>query len=132
MTQRIKRHPFLALFDGADPNATTGKREYTTTPAQALFLMNAEFMHLRSSAIAKRLLDEQVEGQGEDQDLSSCLKQLYLMVYSRTATPEELRRGEEFCEQYARIVPEKENQKVSSLSAYARVLLSSNEFLYLE
>ena len=24
MTQRIQRHPFLALFDGADTNASTG------------------------------------------------------------------------------------------------------------
>ena len=40
MTQRIKRHPFLALFDGADPNASTpGVRHTTTVPTQALFFL---------------------------------------------------------------------------------------------
>ena len=38
MTQRLKRHPFLALFDGADPNATTAERLGTTVPTQALVL----------------------------------------------------------------------------------------------
>src|SRR5207342_1510539 len=40
MTQRLKRHPFLALFDGADTNASTPSRGATTVPTQALFLMN--------------------------------------------------------------------------------------------
>ena len=39
MTQRIQRHPFLALFDGPDTNASTGVRTTSTTPLQALFLM---------------------------------------------------------------------------------------------
>ncbi len=34
MTQRIKRHPFLALFDGPDPNTSTAGRQ-TTTVADA-------------------------------------------------------------------------------------------------
>ena len=39
MTQRLKRHPFLALFDGADTNASTARRIPTTVPPQALFFM---------------------------------------------------------------------------------------------
>src|SRR3989454_2472614 len=40
MQQRIKKQPFLELFDGADTNATTGERPVSTTPLQALFMMN--------------------------------------------------------------------------------------------
>ena len=36
MVQRNRRDPFLTLFDGADPNATTPQRQETTVPTQAL------------------------------------------------------------------------------------------------
>ena len=48
MTQRIKRHPFLALFDGPDPNTSTASRQTTTVPPQALFFMNDPFVHSRA------------------------------------------------------------------------------------
>ncbi len=37
MTQRIRRHPFLGLFDGADASSSTAQRHTTTVPTQALF-----------------------------------------------------------------------------------------------
>ncbi|MGL4552059.1 MAG: DUF1553 domain-containing protein, partial [Gemmataceae bacterium] len=55
MTQRIARHPYLALFDGADTNASTAKRDSSTTPLQALFLMNDPFVHRAAEAFAARL-----------------------------------------------------------------------------
>ena len=56
MTQRIKRHPFLALFDGADPNATTAERATTTVPTQALFFLNDPFVHAKAENCATTLL----------------------------------------------------------------------------
>ena len=56
MTQRIRRHPFLALFDGPDPNASTAKRSITTVPTQALFFMNDPFVHEQAEGFARRLL----------------------------------------------------------------------------
>jgi hypothetical protein len=44
MTQRIQRHPFLALFDGPDTNTSTDTRTDSTVPLQALFLMNNPFI----------------------------------------------------------------------------------------
>ncbi len=40
MVQRNRRHPFLGLFDGADPNASTAQRQSTIVPPQALYFMN--------------------------------------------------------------------------------------------
>ena len=40
MQQRLKRHPFLALFDGADSNVSTARRELTTVTTQALSLIH--------------------------------------------------------------------------------------------
>jgi hypothetical protein len=55
MTQRLTRHPFLALFDGPDPNSSTPHRTATTVPTQALFFMNDPFVHKQATALAHRL-----------------------------------------------------------------------------
>ncbi len=59
MTQRIQRHPFLALFDGPDTNASTATRETSTTSLQALFLMNDPFVHEQARKFAAKLMTEQ-------------------------------------------------------------------------
>jgi len=52
MVQRQRRHPFLALFDGADPNASTPLRQTTTIPSQALFFLNDPFFHAQAAQCA--------------------------------------------------------------------------------
>src|SRR5262249_48134076 len=54
MQQRIKKNPFLETFDGADPNATTAIRAVSTTPIQALFMMNDPLAHDEADAFAVR------------------------------------------------------------------------------
>src|SRR5262249_27873074 len=55
MVQRNRRHPFLALFDAADPNLSTAERLPTVTPTQALYLMNSPFVREQSEALARRV-----------------------------------------------------------------------------
>src|SRR5207253_10178651 len=55
MTQRLQRHPFLALFDGPDTNTTTEKRGSSTVPLQALFWMNSPLLRDLSGSFAARL-----------------------------------------------------------------------------
>ena len=55
MNQRIQRHPYFGTFDGADPNVTTAARAVSTTPLQALYLMNAEFVHRQAEGFAATL-----------------------------------------------------------------------------
>ena len=59
MQQRLKRHPFLSLFDGADVNVSTSRRELTTVPTQALYLMNSDFVHERARSLAVKILKHQ-------------------------------------------------------------------------
>lgn len=54
MVKRNRREPFLALFDGADPSATTPVRQSTIVPTQALFFMNDPFFHERAASLAAR------------------------------------------------------------------------------
>jgi hypothetical protein len=58
MTQRIQRHPYFAIFDGADPATSTPLRPVSTTPLQALFLLNDPLVHEQSSRFAARLLTD--------------------------------------------------------------------------
>ena len=59
MTQRIQRHPFLGMFDGADPAISTAQRPLTITPIQALFFMNSELVHQTAGIWAKHLTESQ-------------------------------------------------------------------------
>ena len=47
--------PALAVFDFADPEMVTGRRDTTTVPTQALFLMNSPFVIEQSRAAAVAL-----------------------------------------------------------------------------
>jgi hypothetical protein len=46
------------LFDFADPHAISGRRNTTSAPTQALFMMNSGFMQDHAKAAAGRLLKE--------------------------------------------------------------------------
>src|SRR5262249_59752386 len=56
MVQRIRRHLFLGLFDGADPNSSTATRDVSTVPTQALFFLNDPFVHAAADRFAGQLL----------------------------------------------------------------------------
>jgi hypothetical protein len=113
MTQRIKRHPFLALFDGPDPNACTGRRDSTTVPTQALFYLNDPFVHARAESLAKRLASLPSD--------DARLDRAWRLLYGRPASAKELDVARRF------LVP-----GGSGLAGWIRVMLASNEFTYID
>ncbi len=117
MVQRQRRHPFLALFDGADPNASTPARETTTVPTQALYFLNDPFFHTQAAAVASAVR-ETPEPEGR-------MRQLYRRLFQRDPSAEERDRFRQFLQDY----PGDNGEKWSALS---RVLLASNEFLHVE
>ncbi len=127
MTQRLKRHPFLALFDGADPNASTAERLGTTVPTQALFFLNDPFVHTKADKWATRL---QAGHSDETQRISAA----WLSTLGRL--PSEVERGEatEFLTAYRTelTAAKMDNVEGRSLAAYLRTLLGSNEFLHVD
>ncbi|MFM7149069.1 MAG: DUF1553 domain-containing protein [Gemmataceae bacterium] len=127
MVQRIKRHPFLALFDGADPNASVADRGVTTVPTQALYFLNDPFVHEKSLRFAERLRRASLQ---EDKQIELA----YRLALSRTPTPEERVEAQQFLRAYEgglRASPGAE-PRVLALAAFSRVLFGSNEFLYLD
>jgi hypothetical protein len=125
MTQRIKRHPFLALFDGADPNSSTPERHTTIVPTQALFFMNDPFVHARSARLADRLLKLP-----DDQRL----ERLTRLVYGRSPLADERSAAARLLADYqAELTDVPPAQRPGrAWAALARVLLSSNEFLFVD
>jgi hypothetical protein len=127
MTQRLKRHPYLALFDGPDPNATTADRLGTTVPTQALYFLNDGFVHASADAWAKRL-------RANNPSEIAQIKQAYEVAYSRPATTAEQSDAAEFLTDYRNELSTlgKNDIENLALSAFLRTLLGSNEFLHVD
>jgi len=129
MQQRLKKHPFFEVFDGADTNATTDNRAQSVTPVQALFLMNSQFMHDQSDQFAVRV------GMAYD-TIGARIDYAFRLAYGRAAKMEEVREAQNYLRQ-ARLElqasgtpADQLNRK--ALASYLRVVMSSNEFLYVD
>jgi hypothetical protein len=117
MVQRQRRHPFLSLFDGADPNTSTPVRQTSTGPTQALYFMNDPFFHEQTSAIARH-------GR-EFAEPSERLNRLYWRMLQRAPSASETERLVALAEQYPATPDE-------TWEAIVRVIAASNDFLYLD
>jgi len=124
MQQRIQKNPHLDLFDGPDGNVSLSERKATTTTLQALFLMNSEFVHERSAAMAKRLLAEATTTPAR-------VSWAYERIFGRPPSPVELDRAEKFLAQIQKASGGNPNE-IAPWSSYLRGMISSNEFLFIE
>ncbi len=108
--------PMLRLFDFPDPNTTAERRLLTTVPLQRLFLLNSEFLMAQGRFLAKRLDDENMAGAEQR------VHRIYQLLFQRAPTASEKDRGLSFIA----------TGGASAWADYARILLSSDEFLYVE
>ena len=97
----------LALFDFPNPQATSEARMATNVPLQRLFLMNSPFVEQRATALAGQL-------RGTDAEK---IRAAYRLLFQREPDARELALGLDYV-------------KSGSWAQYARVLLGSNEFLF--
>lgn len=122
---RNRRHPFLGLFDGADPNATTPQRQVTTVPTQALYFLNDPFFHKQADMLAARVLAKP--------DDAGRLDELFRLTLLRSPTAKDRTTADAFLNRYSTQLsdPIADRPKIA-WTALTRVLLASNEFLYLD
>jgi len=129
MRQRIQRHPFLVLFDAPDANVSTEIRTNSIVPQQALFLMNNPFMQEQSSAFANRMIQAAA---AEKDRVASGIE----MAWCRPATDDEVARGLSYIERFHAAAVQSglshEEAERETYASFARVLLTSNEFFYLD
>jgi Protein of unknown function (DUF1549)/Protein of unknown function (DUF1553)/Planctomycete cytochrome C len=129
MQQRLKKHPFFEVFDGADTNMTVGERPVSTTPLQALYLMNNPFVHAQADQFALRV------GMAYD-TMPERVDYAFQLAYGRSGKPEEVKEAIAYIEQtklniQALNIPREKYTRMA-LGSFCRVLLSSNEFLYVD
>lgn len=114
----VSRHnldPLLRLFDFPDPNLTSDLRPVTSVPLQQLFVLNSDFMARQSKALAER-----VTAQGSNDE--ERIRHAFSLLYGRPPSDLETQLG-------SRLV----SSGVSDAwEKYAQVLLSSNEFAFVD
>jgi hypothetical protein len=127
MQQRLRKHPYLTLFDGADPSSSTAVRLPSTTPLQALFLMNDPFAHQTASKFAQRI----AASAKEDVDRIAFAYQTALCRPPSSEENEEcLAFLQGYRERLGALQTPRDQAEIQAWSAFARAMLSSNEFLY--
>jgi hypothetical protein len=146
MTQRLQRHPFLALFDGPDANRTTDTRTSSTVPLQSLYLMNSPEMAGFAAALAERLISS-AETPRERMELA------WRLCYTRPPSDAERDQTERYVRAFADEFRETRanddelpqtadgtargpshdaEAERAAWTSLARVLLSAGEFFYVD
>jgi len=132
----VKRNvhlPLLKTFDVPDNHDTCMRRDNTTTPTQALILMNDNWPLQQARSFAARLVSE------VGSDPKAVITQAYRIAYSRKPDGRELATGMRFLNEQAQMIraamgagdtADKSVEK--ALVDYCHTLFNSNEFVYVD
>lgn len=110
---RSSRIDLLSDFDAPDCAFSVGRRIPTTTPAQALSLLNHKFTLAMAEALASRAVAE------AGSDLNAQMQRIFAMAFNREAGEAELAASRKLVEQH-------------SLRALCRAVLNSSEMMYVD
>jgi Protein of unknown function (DUF1549)/Protein of unknown function (DUF1553)/Planctomycete cytochrome C len=123
--KRNTRDPLFELFDTPESFTSTSQRLVTTSPLQALLMVNSPFMVRQAEAFAGRVRKE------NPSDETARLDAAYRLAFGRPPTESERRRAIAFLDEQAK------RMKVGDARAAAwtdlcHVLLNASEFLYVD
>ncbi|MFN3191565.1 MAG: PSD1 and planctomycete cytochrome C domain-containing protein [Aureliella sp.] len=120
---RNKNDSFLAGFDMANGLKSVPVRDNTTTPIQALLLINGDYALERAQALAKRVSES-------SDNPEKLIQRCFELVWNRLPTAEEYQQAEAFLEIQSgedRSLPNQDR-----ITDFCHVLLNSNQFLYVK
>lgn len=118
---RSALYEIFAAFDFASPSTSNGRRGSTMVAPQALFMMNSDLMEDVSHHFAERILREAPDGDAERIALA------HEIAYSRPPEPRETAAWADFLDRYEATA----GDRAAAWRGLCRVVLSSNEFLYI-
>jgi hypothetical protein len=133
---RVLRNAPDALLDGFDApdgNSTAPARMATTTPGQALLLLNGAWILNQAKAFAARLERLEPVSTGA----RSRVVLAYRLAFGRRPEPDELAQAVSFLDRQARLCQlgaqrgDADNEH-TALCDFCHVLLNANEFLYID
>ncbi len=116
----------MRLFDFANSVTSCERRTESTTSLQALYMMNSDNLYERSRAFAHYLL---ADGNYDD---SERVQRAYRMTLTREPSPEEIGQGLDYIEKYPAAAESEspEESRLDSWQSFCRILMTSNEFNY--
>jgi hypothetical protein len=120
---RYRLNNYLMVFDFPNPSFTSEQRFSSNVPLQQLFFMNNPFVYKQASVLAERVHSETTD--------EARIAKAYEFLFQRKPTADELQLGLKFLS----TTPEKPGytvggEPITAWDEYARALLSSNEFQY--
>ena len=127
--RRNTRYPLFDSFDMPDPHESCPRRNVTTSPLQALTLLNSKLTLEWARNFAGRVFDNAGADQGRQ------IEAAYRLAYARLPDKAEQRMAKYFFRSHGVIVGESaaQNEK-SALSAtlvdFCHMLINANEFVY--
>ncbi len=108
---RMEKDSVFGVFDCPDASQVMPKRSRSTTPLQALNLLNSRFVLQQSDFFAERL-------KMESQDVAQRIQRAYWLVFGRSPEPDETEMAKDFCHQFG-------------WESFARAMLNANEFVFI-
>jgi murein DD-endopeptidase MepM/ murein hydrolase activator NlpD len=113
----------LNLYDFGDATTVNGKRALTNVAPQALFMMNSEFVTERAKNVTKELLANASLSDGDR------LQAMFLKALDRKPEPAEVDAAFTYMSHFK----EKFHaDDVAAWQSFFHILLTSNEFIYVE
>ncbi len=109
----------LNLFDFPDPNTVRGRRDVTTVPTQALYLMNSPFLIRRAEAAARALL---ADDSASDEER---VRAFLLRALGRPVSTEDTARARSYLRD-----TEADLGRDGAWARYCHAVFASSEFLF--
>jgi hypothetical protein len=129
MQQRLRKHPFLDTFDGADPNTSTAKRMPGETSLQALAMINSTFLDEQADLLAVRV------GMAYPSEAER-IGYAYKLLYGRVPAPAEVSECQQYLVQARAAYKDSgladDRQPRATLASLMHVLLASDEFIFVD
>ena len=128
--RRVYPLKFLEIFDAPIMPVNCTQRMSSATVLQSLAQLNSEFLFAQADQMAKRIFEA---GASESADQ---VRSGFLFAFARFPTDAELNRGISFINEqassYQLSETKSEKSQVMALADFCHMLMSSNEFLYVE
>lgn len=116
--RRSQPLPFLEVFDSPPLTLPCERRETSVTPLQALTMYDSGFVNTEAEAIAERIVRESGSQNG------GRVRRAFQLAFGRNPHPDELNQAQRFFRT--------RESGQEALVALCRVLLNSNELLYVD
>jgi hypothetical protein len=123
--RRANLPTLLNLFDFGDATTTSGKRQLTNVATQALFWLNSEFLFERAQNVATSLLAR------NEMSAAARIEAAYALILNRRPDKKEIDQALNYITGFKQKFAG-ENADRKAWQSFCRVLMSSNDFVYVD